>query len=499
VYRLLCRIGRGSLALIALATLSQCGGSDLTLPGDPGPATITKLQGDNQNGQVGAELPDPLVVQVLDERGNPIVGQVVGFAPADEVPGALLNPTEASTGDDGTATARWVLGATSGAQSVVARVTRGGGPETLEATFGAVARSADAQHIGLASGDDQSAAVGTGLDNPLVVSVADRFGNPVAGIEVHWKANGGSVDPESSTTGDDGRAQTSWVLGSSTGTQTAEASNSVLEGSPVTFHATATAGSADQLVRFSGDRQSAGPGQELSAPLVVRLVDRNGNGVPNRAVSWVIGTGGGSVASANTSTDADGKAATRWTLGSGVGLNTLNAVVSGVGFVGFTATAISEGGGGGGGGGDGGGNGGGNGHGGGNGNGGGGGGSGGGSPSELRFSVQPSDAGKDETIAPAVTVTILDQAGNPVTTGDHAVKLELQGDHAKLKGHNTQRTQSGVARFDDLKVDEEGEYRLRASTDGLPAIESESFSVLSKDGGHGHDHHHHHHHHGGGD
>ena len=307
MYRFLRPIGRGSLALLALATLSQCGGSDLTLPGDPGPATITKLQGDNQNGQVGTELPDPLVVQILDERGNPIAGQVVGFAPADGVSGALLNPTEATTGDDGTATTRWVLGATSGTQSVVARVTRKES-EALEATFAALAGSAEGHQMVLDSGDDQSAAVGTGLDNPLVVMVADQFGNPVAGVEVQWTAGSGSVDPESTTTGDDGRAQTSWVLGSSTGTQTAEASSSALEGSPVTFHATAMPGSADQLVRLSGDRQSGRPGQELSAPLVVRLVDRNGNGVPGRAVSWVIGTGGGRVASSNTSTDADGKA-----------------------------------------------------------------------------------------------------------------------------------------------------------------------------------------------
>ena len=58
--------------MVALATLSQCGGSDITLPGDPGPATITKLQGDNQNGQVGTELADPLVVQVTD---GPDAGQ----------------------------------------------------------------------------------------------------------------------------------------------------------------------------------------------------------------------------------------------------------------------------------------------------------------------------------------------------------------------------------------------------------------------------------------
>ena len=80
--------------------------------------------------------------------------------------------------------------------------------------------------------------------------------------------------------------------------------------------------------------------------------------------------------SATTSTtDDSGEARVRWTLGPNPGVNTLNAVVSGVGFVSFRAVASSPGdtGGGGGGGGD-----------------DGGGGSAG--PARLDFRVQPSDA-----------------------------------------------------------------------------------------------------------
>ena len=63
-------------------------------------------------------------------------------------------------------------------------------------------------------------------------------------------------------------------------------------GSPVGFTATARAGSAN---RWCGSPAtiSARAGTELPDRLVVRLVDRAGNGVPNRPVSWVIGTGGG--------------------------------------------------------------------------------------------------------------------------------------------------------------------------------------------------------------
>jgi hypothetical protein len=88
-------------------------------------------------------------------------------------------------------------------------------------------------------------------------------------------------------------------------------------------------------------------------------------------------------------------------------------------------------------------------------------------------------------------VVVLDQAGTRVTSGDFEIKLELQGDRGKLKGHSTQRTRSGVAGFDDLKVDEAGDYQLRAATGSLPAVESQSFKVLEGDDHHGGHHHHH--------
>jgi adhesin/invasin len=114
--------------------------------------------------------------------------------------------------------------------------------------------------------------------------------------------------------------------------------------------------------------------------------------------------------------------------------------------------------------------------------GGGGGGGGGATPSRLRFLTQPSDVEKDETISPAVEVEVLDQNGNRVTDANLEIKLELSGDEdGELKGKDKQRTSSGVATFDDIKVDKEGEYRLHATADGFPAVESNSFDVRERD------------------
>jgi hypothetical protein len=100
------------------------------------------------------------------------------------------------------------------------------------------------------------------------------------------------------------------------------------------------------LVLVSGDSQSARAGDEVPVPLVVRLVDEQGNAVHNAAISWVVGDGGGSVSPLTVETDTAGLASTRLTLGPSPGVNTVNAVVSGVDIVTFTASATGGGGGG---------------------------------------------------------------------------------------------------------------------------------------------------------
>jgi hypothetical protein len=101
------------------------------------------------------------------------------------------------------------------------------------------------------------------------------------------------------------------------------------------------------LLPVSGDSQSARVGDQVPVPLVVRLVDEQGNAVPGGAVSWVIGDGGGSVSPATAETDSAGLASTHLTVGLSPGANTANAVVSGVDIVTFTASATAAGGGGG--------------------------------------------------------------------------------------------------------------------------------------------------------
>jgi hypothetical protein len=98
-------------------------------------------------------------------------------------------------------------------------------------------------------------------------------------------------------------------------------------------------GEPERLEPIDGDGQVGVPGERLPEALIVRLVDEDGRGLPGRAVSWVVSEGGGRIEPVSDTTDDDGLARAEWTLGPDPGPNIVDAVVSRIGLVTFTATA----------------------------------------------------------------------------------------------------------------------------------------------------------------
>ncbi|MCL4870809.1 MAG: hypothetical protein KJ063_17765 [Anaerolineae bacterium] len=96
------------------------------------------------------------------------------------------------------------------------------------------------------------------------------------------------------------------------------------------------------LLRYvSGDAQQATPGTELPEPLVVEVVDGNGQLVINEVVTFRMRGGGGTIVPDTTPTDANGRAETRWTLGAAAGLNTMEATIASGSTVTFLALAVA--------------------------------------------------------------------------------------------------------------------------------------------------------------
>jgi hypothetical protein len=97
--------------------------------------------------------------------------------------------------------------------------------------------------VRVADGNGQVAFAGHALPAPLVVKVVDAAGEPMPGVTVSWRADAGTVSPESSITDAEGQARSTWTLGLMAGTVTAVAR--ISGAAPVVF--TAVAESPDAL------------------------------------------------------------------------------------------------------------------------------------------------------------------------------------------------------------------------------------------------------------
>src|SRR5256886_8078184 len=138
--------------------------------------------------------------------------------------------------------------------------------------------------------------------------VRDQFGNPVAGVAVTFApgTGGGSVSPTSPvTTGADGvAAATAWTLGPTAGPNTLTAASASLAGSPVTFKATGTAGSATRLAIATQPSGTVQSGIAFQQQPVIQLQDGSGNRVSQAgiAVGVTIASGGGTLGGATSAT-----------------------------------------------------------------------------------------------------------------------------------------------------------------------------------------------------
>jgi len=312
----------------------------LVLPEQRQPAVVTLVAGSGQVGTVGSALATALTVRVTDEAGRPVLGQTVRFSVMPTVGSGHVAPETVETDADGVAAAQWELGPAAGPQSAEASLSTAA--PGLAVQFEAVALPAAPDTLFTTSGDGQSGVVGGELNLPLVVQVTDRFGNPISGVAVAWEAlGGGSVSAAGTVTDASGEASVRRVLGEDPGPQKARATSPGLHGSPVEFTHQAGTGSPAGLLLESGNNQSGVPGEALPAPIVVRLVDGLGNGVPQQAITWPVLGGGGTVLAASSQTDATGRASATWVLGPVPGPNIL--VPSSGGFTAVvTAAGVSS-------------------------------------------------------------------------------------------------------------------------------------------------------------
>ncbi len=196
------------------------------------------------------------------------------------------------------------------------------------------------------SGDGQSGVVGQPLANPLVIKATDSKGRAIRNLVIDFRvtSGGGSTSPATATTNNQGFAQTSWTLGTSTAdTQRVEAramSTGQLFGS---FTATAVAGPPAAMVMNSADSQTTTRLTAVPIPPAVRITDQYGNPVPGKSVTFTIPfyDVGGSVTGSPAVSNDDGIATLgSWVVGSVVGRHWVQARIPELAYVVVTFTAL---------------------------------------------------------------------------------------------------------------------------------------------------------------
>ena len=146
------RLSPSSAGLLAAFALAVPGCRDhLILPPESMPATLEPVSGDGQQGRIGQQLPNPLVVQVLDASGRPVAGAPIVFEFVSAVPNADILPDTVPTNASGQASARIVLGTNPGTQVVEAFLP---GSANLRAEFNLTAVRRGGGGRGGGGGDD---------------------------------------------------------------------------------------------------------------------------------------------------------------------------------------------------------------------------------------------------------------------------------------------------------------------------------------------------------
>lgn len=314
--------------------------------------------GDSVTGSAGSTSAVQFEVAVSVVAGAPIPNVSLRLVPNQTSPTiscateAGADPGSVLTNANGIATCTAILGSTTGSGSfyfIVGGVNASlqtGGPLGFfqSGNFSLNVTPGVAGMISITSGNNQGGNPAQALTSPLVATVADASGNPLAGQSIVWSvspAGAATLSTQSGTSASNGQVQTNVTLSST-------ASGSVqirvaLANNPnvgATFTVTANV-KVSGLSIVSGNSQSALPNAAFGLPLVVQLSTTNGTSIGNLPVSFSI-SGPATLTASAVTTNSAGQAQVNVTAGSTPGAVTVLATAGGFSQT-FSLTVIPQG------------------------------------------------------------------------------------------------------------------------------------------------------------
>jgi hypothetical protein len=272
----------------------------------------------------------------------------------------------------------------------------------------------------------------------------------VEGVEVVFVPPAGAgVEPNDTVlTGSNGEAWVYYTLSTTAGEQLVEARAIPIvppASSSATFRISAEAESATELVMEDGDDQIAEVTTALPKSLVVKAIDRFGNGVAGVEVTWEA-KGGGAVNPSSVTTGADGRAATQRTLGERPGSYATIAEVDGLegSPISFSARAIAA------------------------------------PQPALTLVTQPSSsAAAGVAFERQPELQLQDPFGAPLQREDVSVTVQIASGGGSLGGRTTVRSdENGQVSFTDLELrGETGSRTLIFAAEGFTPVTSSGITV----------------------
>jgi hypothetical protein len=170
-----------------------------------------------------------------------------------------------------------------------------------------------------------------GATQSITAVVKDQHGNTLASASVAWSTSDATVVTITP-------AGLATAAGNGSGQVTATSGNAMA-------HVGVTVAQvAAQLIKVSGDSQTAVAGMALTQPLIVQLHDANAHTIAGASVAFVAAAGSGFVGGflqSPTTTNASGLAQGDWTLGTAAGGQTATATVGTLPALTFHATATA--------------------------------------------------------------------------------------------------------------------------------------------------------------
>jgi adhesin/invasin len=208
-----------ALLLAGASSLASCGKTPTV---EAAPGSLSLVQGDQQSVQGGQELPNPIVIRLLDVDGKPLAKFPVGFSIARG--GGAVSPASVVTDENGEVKTKWTLGPSEVLQTLRASA---GALDPLEISAFALVPT----DLIIAQGNNQFAKTSAALPNQIVIRVVGENNTPMKGVAVAFQVTigGGLISPASALTNALGEVQARWTLGPQAGTNTIVASSGRLQ------------------------------------------------------------------------------------------------------------------------------------------------------------------------------------------------------------------------------------------------------------------------------